>query len=211
MPRYLVSRQRPLSSLTCIKLFLIDRTLRWDNFILLHECFWLFITMFEWTACEMFTDIIFWGLRFTRLILCNRGDILMGIWAIIHTLKGFPFGGCCFYRHLGQKVSFSIKEHAFAGTWSLAEIDPFRLLLNTYARILKAHSHSHSNSMSGSSNLSFSRVSLAVFDCWRASVIPYYLPTHPPAIQKQHWHSREAQIEPPLIECECEWAFRIRA
>ena len=34
---------------------------------------------------------------------------------------------------------------------------------------------------------------------------------HPPAIQKQHWHSREAQIEPPLIECECEWAFRIRA
>jgi hypothetical protein len=27
------------------------------------------------------------------------------------------------------------------------------------------------------------------------------------AIQKQHWHSREAQIEPPL----CEWAFRIQA
>jgi hypothetical protein len=35
--------------------------------------------------------------------------------------------------------------------------------------------------------------------------------TNPPAIQKLHWHSREAQIEPPLIECECEWAFRIRA
>jgi hypothetical protein len=28
------------------------------------------------------------------------------------------------------------------------------------------------------------------------------------SIQKQHWHSREAQIEPPLIECECERAFR---
>jgi hypothetical protein len=33
--------------------------------------------------------------------------------------------------------------------------------------------------------------------------------TNPPAIQKQHWNSIEAQIEPPLIECE--WAFRIRA
>jgi hypothetical protein len=32
---------------------------------------------------------------------------------------------------------------------------------------------------------------------------------NPPAIQKQHWYSREAQIEPPLIECE--WAFRIQA
>jgi hypothetical protein len=29
------------------------------------------------------------------------------------------------------------------------------------------------------------------------------------AIQKQQWHSREAQIEPPLFECE--WAFRIQA
>jgi hypothetical protein len=28
---------------------------------------------------------------------------------------------------------------------------------------------------------------------------------------KQQWHSREAQIELLLIECECEWAFRVRA
>ena len=28
--------------------------------------------------------------------------------------------------------------------------------------------------------------------------------TGPLAIQKQQWDSREAQIEPPLIECECE-------
>jgi hypothetical protein len=35
--------------------------------------------------------------------------------------------------------------------------------------------------------------------------------TNPPAIQKQHWHSSEAQNEPPLIECECEWAFGIQA
>jgi hypothetical protein len=30
---------------------------------------------------------------------------------------------------------------------------------------------------------------------WRASVVPYSVTTHLPAIQKQHWHSREAQIE----------------
>jgi hypothetical protein len=46
---------------------------------------------------------------------------------------------------------------------------------------------------------------------WRVSVVPYYVTTRPPAIQKQHWHSREAQIEPPLFECECECGFRIQA
>jgi hypothetical protein len=59
-------------------------------------------------------------------------------------------------------------------------------------------------------NLSFSRVSLLFLNSWRVSVIPYHVTTHLPAIQKQHWHSREAHIEPPLIECECEWAFRIQ-
>jgi hypothetical protein len=56
-------------------------------------------------------------------------------------------------------------------------------------------------------------VLMLFLNSWRASVIPYSVTTHPPAIRKLHWHSREAQIEPPLIECECEceWAFRIRA
>jgi hypothetical protein len=52
---------------------------------------------------------------------------------------------------------------------------------------------------------------------WIAGGLVSYLTeyTHPPAIQKQQWHSRKAQIEPPLIECDCEcsecgWAFRIR-
>jgi hypothetical protein len=58
-------------------------------------------------------------------------------------------------------------------------------------------------------NLSFSRVSLLFLNSLSVSVVPYYVTNHPPAIQKQHWHSREAQIEPPLIECE--WAFRIQA
>jgi hypothetical protein len=58
-------------------------------------------------------------------------------------------------------------------------------------------------------NLSLSWASVLFLNMWRVSVLPYYGTTHPPAIQKQHWHSREAQIEPPLIECE--WAFRIRA
>jgi hypothetical protein len=44
---------------------------------------------------------------------------------------------------------------------------------------------------------------------WRVSVVHYYVTTHPLAIQNQQWQSREAQIEPPLIECE--WAFRLRA
>jgi hypothetical protein len=42
---------------------------------------------------------------------------------------------------------------------------------------------------------------------WMSSHIVRY-DTNPPAIQKQHRHSREAQIEPPLFECEC--AFRIQ-
>ena len=60
-------------------------------------------------------------------------------------------------------------------------------------------------------NWSFSRVSFLFLNSWRVSAVSYYVITHLPAIQKQHWHSREAPIEPPLIECECEWAFRIRA
>jgi hypothetical protein len=46
---------------------------------------------------------------------------------------------------------------------------------------------------------------------WRVSCHIVRYDTNPPAMQKQQWHSREAQIEPPFIECECEWAFRIRA
>ena len=35
-------------------------------------------------------------------------------------------------------------------------------------------------------NLSFSWVLMLFLNSWRASVIPYYVTTHPPAIQKQH-------------------------
>ena len=44
---------------------------------------------------------------------------------------------------------------------------------------------------------------------WRVSSHIVRYDTGPLAIQKQQWDSREAQIEPPLIECE--WAFRIQA
>jgi hypothetical protein len=60
-------------------------------------------------------------------------------------------------------------------------------------------------------SLSFSCVSKLFLNSCSVSVVPYYVTAHPPAIQKQNWHSKEAQIEPPLIECECEWAFRIQA
>jgi hypothetical protein len=60
-------------------------------------------------------------------------------------------------------------------------------------------------------NLGFSRVSdsMLFLNSWRVSSHIVRYNTSPPAIQKQQWHSREAQIELPLIECECEWAFRI--
>jgi hypothetical protein len=56
-------------------------------------------------------------------------------------------------------------------------------------------------------NLSFSWMSVLFLNSWRVSSHIVRYDTNPPAIQKQQWHSRKAQIEPPLIECE--WAFRI--
>jgi hypothetical protein len=38
---------------------------------------------------------------------------------------------------------------------------------------------------------------------WRVSSHIVGYDTNPPAIQKQQLHSREAQIDPPFIECEC--------
>jgi hypothetical protein len=109
----------------------------------------------------------------------------------------------------------------------------------SYARILKAHSHSMSGGSIRVSlecqccfwiaaglrpytkssltlnewrfNLSFSWMSMLFLNSCRVSSHIVRYDTNPPAIQKQHWHWREAQIEPPLIECECEWAFIIRA
>jgi hypothetical protein len=75
------------------------------------------------------------------------------------------------------------------------------------ACILKAHSHSMS---AWKFNLSFPWVSLLFLNSWRVNrVVPYYVTTYHRAIQIQHWHPREAQIEPSLFECE--WAFRIQA
>jgi hypothetical protein len=54
-------------------------------------------------------------------------------------------------------------------------------------------------------NLSFSWMSMLFLNSWRVSSHIVRYDTSPPAIQKQHWHSREAQIEPPLIECK--WAL----
>jgi hypothetical protein len=59
-------------------------------------------------------------------------------------------------------------------------------------------------------NLSFPRVWVLFLNSWSTvhrHVVRY--DTNPPAIQKQHWHSREVQIEPALFECER--AFRIQA
>jgi hypothetical protein len=60
--------------------------------------------------------------------------------------------------------------------------------------------------------LSFSWVSMLFLNSWRVSVVPYWI--YSPS-SYSNWHSRKAQIEPPLIECDCEcsecgWAFKIR-
>jgi hypothetical protein len=70
--------------------------------------------------------------------------------------------------------------------------------------ILKAHSHSLNE---WRFNLSFSWVSTLFLNNWSVNSHIVRYDTNPAAIQKQHWHSREAQIEPPLFECES--AFRI--
>ena len=47
-----------------------------------------------------------------------------------------------------------------------------------------------------------------VLNSWRICVIHKYVTILPPAILKRQWHTKEAQNEPPLIKCECD--FRIR-
>jgi hypothetical protein len=81
----------------------------------------------------------------------------------------------------------------------------------TYACILKAHSRSYSYSMSGGSIWPSLECQCCFLNSWRVSSHIVSYDTNPPTIQKQHWHSREGQIEPPLFECEREWAFRIQA
>ena len=68
-----------------------------------------------------------------------------------------------------------------------------------YARILKAHSHTKSGGSIWAS-----------FECqccfWIAGGLVSYLTMSLFTLQlfkKQHWQSREAQIERPLFECEC--------
>jgi hypothetical protein len=49
-------------------------------------------------------------------------------------------------------------------------------------------------------NLSFSWVSVLFLNSWRVSIVTYYVTTHATAIQKQHWHSREAQIDACILK-----------
>jgi hypothetical protein len=58
-------------------------------------------------------------------------------------------------------------------------------------------------------NLSFPWLSMLFLNSWRVRSHIVRYDTNPPAIQKHHWHSREAQIERPLFEYE--WAFRVQA
>jgi hypothetical protein len=79
------------------------------------------------------------------------------------------------------------------------------------ACILKAHSHSKS----GGSIWASVECQCCFWIARGLVSLPSCVTTDPLAIQKQHWHSREARIEPTLFECRepplCEWAFRIQA
>jgi hypothetical protein len=85
--------------------------------------------------------------------------------------------------------------------------------------VLNLHVYKHIRLYSKSSltlkewrfNLSFPWVSVLFLNSWMVSSYIVRYDTNPPAIQKRHWHSKEAQIEPPLFECEREWAFSIQA
>jgi hypothetical protein len=78
-------------------------------------------------------------------------------------------------------------SNAHAGLDSLLSMVALKLLLcrfgQTNARILKAPSCTLNE---WKFILSFSRVSLLFLNSWRASVVPCYVTTHPPAIKKQH-------------------------
>jgi hypothetical protein len=79
----------------------------------------------------------------------------------------------------------------------------------TYSCILNAHSHSKIGGSIWSSH--FAWVSVLLLNNWRVSVayLTMWLLTLQLLIQMQYWHPREAQIKPPIFECEYEWAFRI--
>jgi hypothetical protein len=57
-------------------------------------------------------------------------------------------------------------------------------------------------------NLSFPLVSMLFLNSWTVSIHIVRYRTNPPVIQTQHWHSKEAQIEPAQ---DWVWAFRIQA
>jgi hypothetical protein len=70
--------------------------------------------------------------------------------------------------------------------------------------------HTHTQWVEVQSELLSSVILLFWIAGWLVSYQLYYVTTHAPSsYRKYHWHLREAQIEPPLIECE--WDFRVQA
>jgi hypothetical protein len=90
-----------------------------------------------------------------------------------------------------------------------SENDWFTLIYDCCHCFLRLYSKTSLTLKEWRFNLSFPWVSVLFFNSWRVSSRIVRYDTNPPAIQKHHWHSREAQIEPPLFEYE--WAFRIQA
>jgi hypothetical protein len=119
----------------------------------------------------------------------------------VRTWTLFYTGNKLIQKQMLTKLMYSlyeINEEWYHGCSEMSE---------AYVCILKAHSHTLKE---WRFNLSTSRVSVQFLNSLRVSSRIVRCNTNPPTIQKLHWHSRGAQIEPPLFKCDSEWAFRIQ-
>jgi hypothetical protein len=149
---------------------------------------------------RMFCKIIFRSKTFSRLHDSLQGRIFWGVGCRGVRTKfsenGVHTVGYYYYNLYLKKIIHLEVRVQLTDNFNKCNY----IICYSNARILKAHSYSHS--MSGSSIWA----SLECHCCfWIAGGLVSYLTmwllltTHPLAIQKQHWHSKEAQIEPPLI------------
>jgi hypothetical protein len=87
-------------------------------------------------------------------------------------------------------LSFSWVSVLFLNSWRVSVV-PYYLWLLTLQLFKNSTDTLKDTLKEWRFNLSFSRVSMLFLNSWRVSLVPCDATTQPPAIQKQHWHSRE--------------------
>jgi hypothetical protein len=88
------------------------------------------------------------------------------------------------------KILWTMLVRVFALQLSLWYFDDFLTFHEPKYSRLRLYSKSSLTLEEWRFNLSFPWVSMLFLNSWGVSVVPYYVTTHSPAIQKQHWHSR---------------------